>query len=295
MKGLHGPAKERDSRPQMRMLLEESPHEIVTVAEPVRPRAVREEKNPRDLEAARRQDELLRGDAEPLGVRSREADGADAAARVVRLDLQRARMEVHVEIRRRAQLGTERLAEPQALVLDDVEDDVLELRGIEARSATARARERGLPRPEVVSARPETAGLIGSLVVRIEVAPRDRPPAVRDPGPVLEVERVERARPAAPVIRRAPEEAQTRSIEGEVRDPDDLALVQRGRGARRVETSGLEQRDAERLSAELARQDDPGGAAADDADVGLDDGVGRQTPGVEEQTHFLRGRGSAPS
>lgn len=75
-----------------------------------------------------------------------------------------------------------------------------------------------LPQPviAVILNRPDRAELVCALVVRIEVRAPQRPPAMRQPGPFLQIERIEKCTFPAKMVRRTAEIASPRGVQAEV-------------------------------------------------------------------------------
>src|ERR1700712_130465 len=111
-------------------------------------------------------------------------------------------------------------------------------------------------------------------VVVFDVVVADRPARMLDPRPGLEVDRVERDTAAAPERSTAAETTLPVFIRRTVqRFVHDLASIQSlcfGGGSK---VARLEQQDALAGAGKFHRQGDPGRAAADNADIGVDHGA----------------------
>ena len=108
---------------------------------------------------------------------------------------------------------------------------------------------------------------VGLGPVGVEVEPGDRPAGERHPGPGHEVDGVEGAAPAAPVVRGAAEVAQAADVEVEVFQAEVGAAVGVLALLGDLEPAGLHQRDRGAGGGEAAGQRDAGGTGADHADV----------------------------
>ena len=113
----------------------------------------------------------------------------------------------------------------------------------------------------------------------------------------LEIVRVERARPAAPVVRAAAEEAQSRPVQRIVRLPCCLALVEFLRFRPELEPARLEQADRSPAGCEPPRQGHACRPGADHADV--ENPVAEPVVGarlrVEDHARARRSRSSSRS
>ena len=93
-----------------------------------------------------------------------------------------------------------------------------------------------------------------------------------------------------PVIRRSSEEAEPRLIQPGVTLPAAQPAIQRLRLGIRFEAATLEQNHLLRRSEEAARDREPGGACADDAEVALGHVAGGQATSVDEGQLSARAR-----
>ena len=238
------------------MLQEIATHEIVLVAESPRqlPRSV--EQQARILDAAETECEVLRAHVErlraPIGAEHRVLD---ASMVCVELEINQVRVHEQLDQLRGLQLvvvlgaeARDRMAEAEAIRRDAV-----------------RLTAEHIGRLEV---RRQIENVVGLGGVGVEIHLTDRPATERMVWARDKVVRIERPRPAAPVIRGAAEVAQACAIERKVRSArTDAALVELLRFARRFEASALEQTDAAAERGQTARERDPGGTGADHAHV----------------------------
>ena len=141
-----------------------------------------------------------------------------------------------------------------------------ELGGVEAEHPARiplEARRRVIERAQVEQ-------LLGARVVPRERLDPDRPAAVRDPRPRREIQRGERSAEARPAVGRAAEEAHPRRAQIVGERARRLAAIQGLALGVDLEPPAFHHQHACAAPDELARERDPGGAGADDAEIGLD-------------------------
>jgi hypothetical protein len=93
---------------------------------------------------------------------------------------------------------------------------------------------------------------------------------MRNPRTDSEIERRERRAPPAPVVRRSAEEAQATDLDSGLGQADILAGIERLRFGFEIEAAAFHQADGETGAGEFAGEGDPGGAGADEAEIGGD-------------------------
>ena len=133
-----------------------------------------------------------------------------------------------------------------------------------------------LPGGRAIDGRTQLEDLVREAITRFEILVADGPAAEGHPGLGLEVVRVQRHAASAPDIRGAAEEPQPRIDQVVVLVARVPAAAEIGDVRLVIETAGFEQTDVERCVEQTAGQADAGRTGADDADVGLDQGICRQ-------------------
>ena len=106
---------------------------------------------------------------------------------------------------------------------------------------------------------------------------------MRQPATLLEIDFVERPAPAAPMVRAAAEKPQPRRVERGERRLDDGAAVKRlGLGVE-IHPAAFEQDDVQRRIGQRQSQRNPGGAAADDGQIRLQERALGNAAGINER------------
>ena len=108
-------------------------------------------------------------------------------------------------------------------------------------------------------------------IIGVEIVARDGPAGMGHPVALFEIFLFERTAPAAPMVRAAAEIAQARTVQRVVHAAD-LALVKRLGVGVEVEAAGFDQRDPHARPCEFARNGNARSPAANDGEVGLDNG-----------------------
>src|SRR3546814_504732 len=104
---------------------------------------------------------------------------------------------------------------------------------------------------------------------------------MRHPVALFKVDGLEGTTPAAPMIGRAAEIAQTRSIE-RIGHADALAFVKRLGFGLEIEAAAFNEGDMNIRAAKRARNGDARRARADNGDIGFDHGAVRHLPPVDK-------------
>ena len=256
------------------------PHQPAPVADPRRMAVARGEQQPRRLEGAGRQHEARRGNAEPVAVERLDHRMPDAPA-IVRCNQPRA---VCMQQYPHRLCGGEAVAiappeirratEPLDALGGEVGRREVPQQGAHAAGNGALC---------VVGAVAGLAHRIGARIVGCHGVVPDGPAAMGNPGPRLEVDRIERDAAAAPDGRRTAEAPLPvfvrRTVQRGVRD---LARVERLRRGLFCGAAGLEQHDPEAGPEQFECQRDARGAGSEDAEIGLDRRSAHDGPGVAD-------------
>ncbi|MCC2664443.1 MAG: hypothetical protein K0S35_2365 [Geminicoccaceae bacterium] len=186
-------------------------------------------------------------------------------------------VEADLQVIGRQQGGAIRLAEAGRGT--DLEDQVAQAAAVQVEDRRAEALSPGARRG-VESA--DLTEITGHLVVGREVGAPERPAAVGDPGPDLEVEVLEREAVPAPMVRRAAEVAQA-GIVGLVGRTDRLAPIELLHVGSEIEAAGFDEADIDVGAAGEGRgQGNPGSTAADDAQIAVQKVIRRQCPAINQ-------------
>ncbi len=137
-------------------------------------------------------------------------------------------------------------------------------------------------RGAVIEPRPQLAERLRPLEVPLQFADAERPAGMGQPGPFLEVDRVERPRPAAPMVGAAAQIAHARGIQRQIGDAAVGAGIERLRGAVEIQAAALEQHHADGRMGERQSERDAGRPAADDRQIRLLKGARGHRPCVDE-------------
>ena len=111
-------------------------------------------------------------------------------------------------------------------------------------------------------------GIVPSQIVILE-----RPAAVRDPRPGLQIYGIERTAPSAPGVRAAAKVTKTANVQGVIVESDVAPLIEGLRGLIECKPAALKQANLNAAADEGARKCYAGGAPAYDAEVGVNNRV----------------------
>jgi hypothetical protein len=246
------------------MLHEPAADIVVRIAETGGHDRARREQEAGILHSAGGEDERARPDRESAAAERSGEDPIDPPAGPGRLDRGRRRVEEYLAARMIGEIGA---AFPGEAVEARVEapDRNGQSLGIERRNRNAR-RAKPIGRGGRAIEPEEGPGLV---IIRAELVVRDRPARIGDPGPGLEVDRVELGAAAAPDRRRPAEESKPRMIERVIILADILAGVEIGGGRLVIAAAAFEDDQAAAPGEQPPGDGEPGRAGSDDADFGF--------------------------
>lgn len=240
------------------MILEITPHIVVAVADPPDLDAVGVQEDAGILQAAHRHDEGAARHPEPAAGERGDARRLDARGAPVRFELDEIGIEEDADVARAHDTLAISRAEPQRVDPEEV-----------ARLDPRRREFERIVRFRLAPGedRLDAEDVRGAAVIGFELAQSERPAALGNVVARLEIDAVEGAARAGPMVGGPAEEAQT--VDGQVRclRIDDLAFVQALRIRIEVEAAALQKQDAQIAAGELQRERQPGGARPGDAQV----------------------------
>ena len=264
----------------VRVLHEVASHLVVLVAQTGRHDVARHQQHANVLDAPGRQHIVLGHDVEARPRQRPHRQPRHGARRRVGLDRQHVGVVVHAHVGHALQGLAVHQAEAGGRA--EAVDRRLEPLLVERQRLGAPVVELGHRAVDVVIVAGHFQDLVGQLVVALELGLRERPAAVGDPRPVLEIDRVQRPAPAAPGVGAAAQIPQLAHVQRVVRQADVGRGVQRLVDPLEVQPAAFQQGHRQTRAGQLHGHRDPGRTGTDDRYVHRDDVTTGQLACIEK-------------
>ncbi len=264
-------------RNQLYVFGKEAADEIVAIADAGGHDLVRGEQDTWVLHSSRCEHIAVGPDRERIADQCRDADAGQCARVSIRHQLRGIRIQVDGHILRTLQCVA--VADPEArgrAELDKARADAI-LGKRKYRSG------RQVPMSGVVVKIAQLTQFLGARIVRLQVRAGNRPTAIRYPRSRFEVDRLQRAAPASPVHRGAPQAAQPGGFQRHVVQANLLAAGEVLGAGFRIEPAAFQYDDFLVRIAECERQRDACCTGADDAQVRPQPRTSRDGSSVDDQ------------